>query len=356
MEKKTIAVLFGGQSTEHEVSCVSAAHVISLIDPERYEVLLIGITKDGRWLKAERAEQLTDGTWTESPVQAVLSPDTATHGILIRDGDRVRTQRVDLLFPVLHGLHGEDGTMQGLFELSGIPYVGCGVLASSVSMDKLYTKIIVDTLGIAQARCVRISRREFSRMERVTARVEEAFPYPVFVKPANTGSSVGISRAKNRDELIAALHLAAEIDSVILAEEAIAGRELECSVLEEEGQIRVSGIGEILAGAEFYDYEAKYHSSASRTVLDPDLPEGRSEEIRQDAKDIFRAVGGRGLSRVDFFLEEGTNRVVFNEINTLPGFTSISMYEKLWERKGLSGEELVEKLIRSGFCRQEDLL
>ena len=351
MAKRKVAVLFGGQSSEHEISCLSVLTVAGNLDAEAYQLLLIGITKDGRWLKVDSLEQVKSGAWRQSTVRAILSPDAAMGGFLMLEDGKVSLERVDVVFPVLHGLYGEDGTVQGLLELSRIPYVGCGVLASAVSMDKWYTKILVDTLGIRQARYVPVRARELKQLDGVIRRVEERFSYPVFVKPSNAGSSKGVSKASDRQELVRALELAAQEDSKILVEEAIVGRELECAVLAGE-ELQVSGVGEILAAAEFYDYEAKYNNPDSRTVLDPALPEGTEEEIRRDAAAIFRVVDGLGLARVDFFLEEGTNQVVFNEINTLPGFTAISMYPMLWEARGIPVPRLVEALVQSAFARR----
>lgn len=351
MSKINIAVLFGGQSSEHEISCLSVVTVAGHIDPEKYQVILVGITKEGRWLKVDSLEDIQSGAWRESGTHAILSPDAAMGGILFLDGANATLQKVDVVFPVLHGLYGEDGTVQGLLELSQIPYVGCGVLASAVSMDKFYTKIIVDGLGIRQAKYVPVLRRELSDMNAVLERVEQRFSYPVFVKPSNAGSSKGVSKAVDRKSLQEALRVAAAEDSKILVEEMIVGRELECAVFGGK-ETKASGIGEILAAAEFYDYDAKYHSSESRTVVDPELPEGVAEEIRLDAVKIFEAVDGLGLSRVDFFLEEGSNEVVFNEINTMPGFTSISMYPMLWGARGLAVPELVEELIQTAFLRR----
>ena len=257
-----------------------------------------------------------------------------------------------MAFPVLHGLYGEDGTVQGIFELAGIPYVGCGVLASAVSMDKLYTKIIVDTLGIRQAGYVAVRKEELSRMDEVTARVEAALAYPVFIKPCNAGSSKGVSKAGNREELISGLLEAANHDRKILVEETIIGREIECAVLGGT-EVKATGVGEILAAADFYDFEAKYHNAESKTVLDPELPAETVEEIRRDAVAIFKAVDGFGLSRVDFFVTRDGGEVVFNEINTLPGFTAISMYPMLWENRGIAKPQLVEKLIQMAFSRKE---
>ncbi len=351
MAKINLAVLFGGQSSEHEISCLSVMTVAGNLDTEKYQPLLIGITKEGRWLKVDSLEQVQDGTWRESPVRVLFSPDAEMKGVLLQEGDSVTYQPVDVVFPVLHGKWGEDGTVQGLLEMAKIPYVGCGVLSSAVSMDKLSTKILVDTLGIRQATYVPVYAPELEDMEAVARRVEERLSYPVFVKPSNAGSSRGVSKARNRQELEAALHLAAGEDSKILVEEAIVGRELECAVLAGE-DVQVSGVGEILSAAEFYDYEAKYSNPDSRTVVDPELPEGKAEEIRQDAAAIFRMVDGLGLARVDFFLENGTNQVVFNEINTLPGFTSISMYPMLWAARGIPVPELVERLIQTAYLRR----
>lgn len=352
MEKQTVAVVFGGRSSEHEVSCISAATIIENIDTEKYRTMLIGITKKGEWLWVDSLDQVKDGSWTESKISAIISPDAGEKVILKLADGRVEKIPVDVIFPALHGLYGEDGTIQGLFEMARIPYVGCGVLASAVSMDKWYTKLVVDTLGIRQAQYVPVAKSDLADMEAVISRVEDKLNYPVFVKPSNAGSSQGVSKAEDREALKAALLLAAEHDRKILVEETIVGRELECAVLGGT-QPRASGVGEILAAAEFYDYEAKYHNADSRTVISPELPEGKEEELRKDAVRIFKAVDGFGLSRVDFFLEKDTNEIVFNEINTLPGFTGISMYPMLWEAKGISKNALVEKLISLAFTRYE---
>lgn len=349
---KTIAVVFGGQSSEHEVSCMSAANVIDCINKEKYELLLIGITKSGKWLKVENTASIRDNSWYHAKESVWLLPDAQKKSAVIEAEDgSLQFQSVDIIFPVLHGLKGEDGTIQGLFEMSGIPYVGCGVLASAVSMDKFYTKIIVDTLGIRQAKWVGVRRSDLSNMDEVVARVEEKLSYPVFVKPSCAGSSRGVSKASNREELENALIEANRHDDKILVEETIIGREIECAVLAEGQEVKASGVGEILAAqsAAFYDYEAKYFNQESKTDVEPVLPEGVEEEIRADAVAIFKAVGGYGLSRVDFFLAK--DGVVFNEINTLPGFTAISMYPMLWEYKGIEKKDLIERLIQSAYNR-----
>lgn len=350
MDKKTIAVLFGGKSSEHEVSCVSATTVINHIDREFYDVVLIGITKEGRWLLVNNVKAIEDGSWRQSKVSAVISPDHEEQAVIIMDGAKTTLRKLDAVFPVLHGLNGEDGTVQGLLELSGIPYVGCGILASAVSMDKLYTKIIVDTLNVRQAAYVPVMSRELDAMDDTVKKVEAKLSYPVFIKPSNAGSSKGVSKAHNREELVKGLLAAAEHDRKILVEETIIGREIECAVLGGK-DVKASGVGEILAAAEFYDYDAKYNNAQSRTVISPELPAGKEQEIRDAAVAIFKAVDGYGLSRVDFFLTKDTNEVVFNEINTLPGFTGISMYPMLWEAKGIAKQQLVEKLIQSAFVR-----
>ena len=351
--KKHVLVLFGGRSSEHEVSCVSATTVISNMNTEKYEIYAVGITKEGRWVLTDSVEEIKDGSWVNSKKQAVLSPDTTEKALYIMENGAMTKVTVDVAFPVLHGLNGEDGTVQGLFELAGIPYVGCGVLASAVSMDKLYTKVIVDTLGVCQAAYVAVRKEEIEDIA-VYETIEEKLGYPVFIKPSNAGSSRGVSKAANREELIAGLKEAANHDRKILVEETIYGRELECAVLG-DGEVKASGIGEVLAAAEFYDYEAKYHNAESKTVISPELPDGKDEEIREAAVRIFKAVDGQGLSRVDFFLENGTNRVVFNEINTLPGFTSISMYPMLWGAKGIDKPELIERLLELAHVREINL-
>lgn len=357
MKKKKIAVLFGGQSSEHIVSCMSAVNVIENIDISRYELLLIGITEEGRWLKAESAEDIRSGAWRESRTEAVILPDATKKSAVLIDESGIQPEKIDVVFPVLHGLYGEDGTVKGLLELAGIPYVGCGVLSSAVAMDKLYTKIIVNTLGIRQADYVPvIGWRQETDKEAVLRRIEKRLGYPIFVKPSNAGSSRGVSKAGNREELVKALDEAARHDYKILAEETIVGHEIECAVLGGGKEpVRASGVGEILAAAEFYDYEAKYFNEQSRTVINPVLPGNAAEQVREAAGKIFKAIDGFGLARVDFFVTDDGG-VVFNEINTMPGFTAISMYPMLWEAEGLSKRQLIERLISLAFERDVQLL
>ena len=343
--KETLVVLFGGQSSEHVVSCMSAANVIDQIDKEKYDLLLIGITEEGQWILTPSVDEIRNDTWRSGKTHAVLSPDATKKCVIISEGETTREVKVDVVFPVLHGLRGEDGTIQGLLELARIPYVGCGVLASAVSMDKLYTKLIVDTLGIRQADYVPIRRSQLQDMDSVIAAIENKLSYSVFVKPSNAGSSRGVNKAENREELIFALNEAAKHDRKILVEETIIGHEVECAVFGGGlREVKASGVGEIMAAAEFYDFDAKYYNAESKTVVDPELPGNATEEVRKAAKEIFAAVDGYGLSRVDFFVTDA-GEVVFNEINTMPGFTAISMYPMLWEARGISKPQLVEDLI-----------
>ena len=294
-----------------------------------------------------------EDTWRTGKKAAVLSPDATEKCLIVMEEGTVKKIPVDVVFPVLHGLYGEDGTVQGILELAKIPYVGCGVLASAVSMDKLSTKVVVGKLGIRQASYVPVMKEELDDLEAVVNRVEQAFPYPVFVKPSNAGSSRGVTRADSREMLREGLLEAARHDRRILVEEMIVGHEIECAVFGGGAKpVRSSGVGEILAAAEFYDFDAKYYNGDSRTVVDPALPEGAAKEVRRAAEQIFRAVDGYGLARVDFFVkEDGT--VVFNEINTMPGFTAISMYPMLWEARGISKKQLVNDLIAHALLRYE---
>lgn len=358
MDRKTIAVIFGGQSTEHEVSCMSVVNVVKSMDVKLWDPVLVGITKDGRWLLTDSIESIMDGSWENSRVNAEISPSSHEKCLILTDGSgSVTRQGIDAVFPVLHGKLGEDGTIQGLFEMAKIPYVGCGTLASAVSMDKFYTKLIVEAAGIRQAGFIGLRAYEFNNEKKraeILKQARERFGFPVFVKPSRAGSSVGTGKAENEEELISCVTEALKVDSKVLIEEFIAGREVECAVLGGGNEkVRATGIGEILtaAGSEFYDYEAKYHNADSKTVIDPDIPQEVVEEIRAKAAAVFNAVDGYGLSRVDFFVRDN-NEVVFNEINTIPGFTDISMYPMLWESRGLSQKDLITELIELGLRRE----
>ncbi len=356
MNKKVVVVLFGGQSSEHEISKISATTIISAIDTEKYYVMPVYISEEGHWFLYDGpVENITTGKWEKYSARVILSPDTEHHGLLRIVGNKFKVIPVDTVIPVLHGKYGEDGTIQGLLELSGIPYVGCGVLSSSISMDKSYTKIIAESIGIEQAKYTVVYRHVLENISdeeknKIFGEIERKVSYPCFVKPSNAGSSVGVTKASNREELTKSINLACEHDRIIVIEEAITGREVECGVLG-NNDVTVSCVGEVLAAAEFYDFDAKYNSKESKTVIPAELDGDVSEKIRESAAKIFKALDGCGLARVDFFVENETNRVIFNEINTFPGFTSISMYPSLFEACGVPLDELMEKLIGLSFER-----
>ena len=346
MHKKNILVLFGGCSPEHEVSKVSAYTIIANIPEEKYNVYPVYITKEGKWLLYDGSiDNLRNVPWEKFGTAAVLSPDRVNRGLLRIVGDKVKYIPVDAVFPVLHGENGEDGTVQGLFELSGLPYVGCGVLSSALCMDKSFARITARDIGLRQPEYIVLRTWDQTSIDTAVKKVQTKIKYPCFVKPANAGSSVGISKVSNKKDLLSAIETAAIIDDKILIERAVTGRELECAVLGYQDNIQASVVGEILPGAEFYDYDAKYNNSDSKTIAPADIPEESAEEIRRQSIDMFRAVDGRGLARVDFFLENETNRVIFSEINTMPGFTSISMYPILWQVSGLPLPDLIDRLI-----------
>ena len=347
---KKLVIVFGGQSSEHEISVISATNIAKQVDLKKYELLLIGITEEGKWLKVKSITAMEDGSWINSKEFAYILPDATKKCIMIeRQGEYIEVT-VDVVFPVLHGLYGEDGTIQGLLELSTIPYVGCGVLASAVGMDKLYTKLVVDKLGVRQAAYEPVLDYEVNEdFEGVIKRIEDRFDYPLFVKPSNAGSSKGVSKACSNEELKSGIIEALKHDRKILVEETIVGHEVECAVLGRPGNVIASGVGEIKSAATFYDYDAKYKLD-SLTLLDSKLPEGVREHLPEYAKKIFTALDGFGLSRVDFFAKED-GEIVFNEINTMPGFTAISMYPMLFEAVGIGKRELIERLIEMAFER-----
>ena len=328
-----LAVIYGGMSTEHDVSMVSGKNVIDNLDRKKYEIYPVEITKEGIW-KREGKEIKDISTFLKG---------------------------MDKVFPVLHGLYGEDGTIQGLLEMLKIPYVGCKVLASSVCMDKVYSKIIFEKAKLNQAKYVYIRKFEdqyiyinedFSEevldIQETVNKIMEKIDFPMFVKPSNSGSSVGISKAKNKDELINSIIEASKFDKKILIEENINGREIECAVLGNE-EVKASVLGEILPAEAFYSFSAKYQNSDSKTVEAPDLPEELTKKVRELAVKAYKAADCQGLSRVDFFVDDKENKIYINEINTLPGFTEISMYPKLWEKSGLTYTELLDKLIELAY-------
>ena len=349
MKKLSVCVLFGGISPEHEVSLRSAEFVLNSIDPEKYNVFPVGITKNGDWVLFGGTDysMLPAGTWQDHPGnrRAAISP-VRGQGLLSFEGDCVVREWIDVVFPVLHGENGEDGSVQGLLQLAGIPYVGSHVSASAVAMDKTLTKLVVDQAGVTQAAWHLVRTRDLgSHMDKVLDKLEEKFRYPMFVKPAGTGSSVGVSKASDRESLKAALVQAGNYDEKILVEEFIHGREVEVAVLGNDSPV-ASVCGEIDSGADFYDYNAKYITDTSVAYIPARIPEDVAEQVRDLAVKVYTAIGCQGLSRVDFFVTYEEDRVVFNEINTLPGFTSISMYPKLFAASGIPGMQLIDELLR----------
>ena len=343
MEKLKLGVVFGGMSTENEVSCISGISVIKHLNKEKYEINPIYIDKSGNWFELSSKDIQKEGEELEN--KKIISNIIEY------------IQDMDVIFPVLHGLYGEDGTIQGLFELLKIPYVGCGVLASSVGMDKVYTKVIFDKANINQTKYVYIRKynedyiyvdekfnEQILNIEEILKIVKEKLKFPMFIKPSNSGSSVGINKAHNVEELKVAIEEAAKYDNKILIEEGIIGREIECAVLGNE-EVMSSCVGEIKAADEFYSYDAKYNNEESKTLIPAEISKEKTEEIQKLAIKAFKAIDGKGLSRVDFFVEDKTENVYINEINTLPGFTSISMYPKLFNQIGIGYAELLDKLI-----------
>ena len=356
-EKMCVVLLFGGMSSEHEVSRVSVGNFVNNIDREKYETLAVGITKEGRWLYTEAtAAQMADGSWEElaGNMPCVISPDRADHGmILFTPEGHVEKVHVDVVIPVLHGLWGEDGTVQGLLELAGIPYVGCGVLASAVCMDKAVANALFEANGVPHTKWVAAKRWEIeSDLEGVCDGAEQKLGWPVFVKPANAGSSVGISKVPSREELKKAIDLALENDRKVVFEAFVDGQEVECAVIGSDPAVATRP-GEILAGAEFYTYDDKYKNGVSQTVIPAHLPEAKLDEVKTYAAMAYTALNCEGLARCDFFVEHGTGRVLINEINTFPGFTSISMYPKLMEHEGLPVPQLIDRLIALALERKE---
>ncbi len=348
MKKVSVCILFGGISPEHEVSLRSAESVLNNIDKEKYHVLPVGITREGQWILfgGEDYSLLPSGEWKHHPANhpCAISP-VRGQGLLSFEEETVVRQHIDVVFPVLHGENGEDGAMQGLLQMAGIPYVGPHVSASAVSMDKTLTKLVADHAGVPQAAWQLVRRSELeNRMENTLDLLELRFRYPMFVKPAGTGSSVGVSKATDREALRKALHVAAKYDKKILVEEFIHGREVEVAVMGNDSPM-ASICGEIDSGVDFYDYEAKYITDTSTAYIPARIPEDIQEIVRDSAVKIYSAIGCQGLSRVDFFVTFEENRVVFNEINTLPGFTSTSMYPKLFAASGIPYSELIDQLI-----------
>ncbi len=328
-----LGIVYGGVSTEHDISVMSAKSVIENLDKEKYEIHEIYINKYGKWYEVidDEKEEIYNLIWT--------------------------LKKLDVVFPVLHGLGGEDGTIQGMLEMLKVPYVGCKVLASSVGMDKVYTKIIFEKAGIPEAPYVYIKKKEngyiivnenFEEEEFKVESITKKLNYPMFVKPSNSGSSVGVKKATNNEELKMAIENAGQYDNKILIEQGINAREVECAILDGT-EVRASTVGEIISAEEFYSFDAKYNIPESKTIIPADISKEQIEQIQKLAIRAFKAIDGSGLARVDFFIEKDTNKIYINEINTMPGFTKISMYPKLFEAVGIKYSELLDKLIANAI-------
>lgn len=352
MSKLRVAVLFGGRSGEHEVSIVSAESVMKAMNREKYEVIPVGITREGRWIAGDdAAERLKADEPIQEAESIILSTDPGVKA-LITLGQAREKRLIDVVFPVLHGPFGEDGSVQGLLELAGIPYVGAGVLGSACGMDKVVMKALFRQAGLSVVKDVWFLAVDWvEKKGEYLEKIESNLGYPIFIKPANLGSSVGVSKAKTREECLAGIEEALRYDRKILVEKAVeAPREIECAVLGNE-RPEASVLGEIFASGEFYDYNAKYVDGKSKTVAPAELEPELSSEIRNRAIDAFKAVDCQGMGRVDFLIEGGGTSFYVNEINTIPGFTSISMYPRLWEKSGLSYPDLIDRLIDLALAR-----
>jgi D-alanine-D-alanine ligase len=347
-----VGVIFGGQSVEHEVSLVSARSIVQHLNPERYESFPIGITRRGQWVTSRSpADLLRDGPDAAGTVPCCLPPDPAIGGLLISDPPGRKVQ-LDVIFPIVHGGHGEDGTLQGVLELAGLPYVGAGVLASSVGMDKDLMKRVFRDAGLPVVRSLTLLRSEWEAARHKCVDSMN-LGFPCFVKPANTGSSVGITKARSKEELGRALETAFRYDRKAVIEAGLDAREIECSVLGNDAA-EASIPGEIVPCNEFYDYEAKYLAEGSQLLIPAPIAPELSEEVRRLAVTAFRAIDGSGMARVDFFLDRRDGKVFINEVNTLPGFTPISMYPKLWEASGVPYGTLLDRLIDLAMQRHRD--
>jgi len=341
--KLRVGVLFGGRSGEHEVSLASASSIIRGLDPQKYEAVPIGITKEGHWLIGEGAQKMLPEV-LRTGQRVVMSADPTESALMPIDGS-ARGQKLDVVFPVIHGTFGEDGTMQGLLELAGLPFVGAGVLGSAIGMDKDVAKKLMQVAGIPVVPWIAVQRAEWERQPKEIRRaIEKKFKYPVFVKPATLGSSVGMTKVHSRAELGPALALAAEFAMKIMIERAVSAREIEVSVLGNHDP-RASIPGEIVPHREFYDYAAKYLEEGTQLLIPAKLKKSEVKKVQAMAITAFRALELSGMARVDFFIEKRGGKIFLNEVNTIPGFTSISMYPKLWEANGIPFRELISKLI-----------
>ena len=351
-KKLRVAVIFGGRSNEHDVSLVSAAHIINSIPEDKYDIVMIGITKKGHWFRfMGDPEMIKDGSWEGHPdnLPCIISPDPIHKGLLTLGEDGVNKVRIDVVFPVIHGKNGEDGTIQGLLDLAELPYVGCDLISSACCMDKSVTHTILEQNDIRTAKWVTVLLSDIPVIEQKCAECEQRLGYPMYVKPANCGSSVGISKVRNREELVKGIKFAFTHDKKVVVEEEIKGIECECAVMGNNKPF-ASCVGEISAANEFYDYDAKYNNAESKTYIPARIPEDKAEIIRRMAVRGYKVLGCCGLARVDFFLEENGG-IILNEVNTMPGHTPISMYPKLMEHEGISFSEQEDRLIKLALDR-----
>ncbi len=354
MVKKNIAVLFGGASNEHEISCLSAFSVINGIDEKNYNIHKIGITKKGEWfLFHGQVQNVKDGSWVKGPcTPCAFAPGRNFNGLTLFESDTFKVLPIDVIIPILHGKNAEDGTIQGLLELCNIPYVGCDTLSSAICMDKIIANCVMSANDIPHCKWDYMLKSEMENFDEIEKRVSEKLSYPIFVKPSASGSSVGISKATDKQSLKKAVELALQHDDRILFEEFINGQEVECAVIGND-DVKSTLPGEILASKEFYDYEDKYLSGQSKTAIPANLNNEKLNEIKLLAEKAYKALACKGLSRVDFFVEKNTGKVYLNEINTMPGFTNISMYPKMMINSGYTFSSLFDALIKLAVQRHE---
>lgn len=340
-KKIRVALIFGGRSGEHEISFLSASSIIKAINKDKYTVVPIGITKEGRWISPQDSEIALQSGKIEGKSRVILLSDPSG---------------VDLIFPILHGPYGEDGTIQGFLELSNVPYVGSGVAASAISMDKDFMKTIFQQRDLPILSWMTIKRKEWQKdKEKILSLIQNNFDFPLFVKPVNLGSSVGISKVHKKEELGEAIDLASSYDRKILIEEGVEeAREIECGVLGND-EPRASVVGEVIPAGEFYDYNSKYIDGGTQLIIPADLPVSVSKKVQEIALQAFKAVDAAGMARVDFFVSKKENKIYLSEINTIPGFTSVSMYPRLWVASGISYPDLIDQLIQLALERHRDV-
>jgi D-alanine-D-alanine ligase len=359
-KKIRVGIIFGGRSGEHEVSFCSASSIIKAINKDKYTVVPIGITKEGRWISPQDSELALQSGKIEGKNTVILLNDSFSKSLVCIENNQKldkssALEKLDVIFPVLHGPYGEDGTIQGLLELANIPYVGSGVAASAISMDKDFMRIVFQQKGLPILKWMTIKRKEWQEdKEKIFFLIQNSFEYPLFVKPANLGSSVGITKVHKKEELEKAIDLASSYDRKILIEQGLEEvREIECGVSGND-EPQVSVVGEVKPAGEFYDYDSKYIEEGTQLIIPADLPDGVSQEVQRIALRAFKAVDAAGLARVDFFVSKKENKIYLNEINTIPGFTSVSMYPRLWQTTGIPYPELIDRLIQLALERHQD--